>query len=150
MGLIWTFFFPPYILFHQMYSQIKGIRWGNILEQQQQQHIPNVFDSSLPGRSRAVFSGHMFKRDCSFLLPLKNNFILIRGITLYSEFAQILFHSWFSPFLNSWRWNIRILKTALEALVCVWGGGWLVISLCLNAGCCNHSFLYGEKKIVCT
>lgn len=155
MGLIWTFF-PPYIFFHQMYSQIKGIGWGNILEQQQQQqHIPNVFHLSLPGRSLVLPRSLLWTRvqdRPQVFTSFKNILILIRGITLYSEFAQIFVSFLFSPqFLNSWRWNIRILKTALEALVR--GGEWLVIALCLNAGCCNHSFLYGKKNclhlIVC-
>lgn len=118
--------FPPYILFLQMYSQIKRMRdcLGAAACPQCQ-----VFDLS--------FLGDPMCSPNPLWTPVHERCELF---TSYINFVIVNLHrfsfnsvSFVCPILNSWQWTT--------------GKASLGIGLCLNAGCCNYSFLY-EKKVM--
>lgn len=145
-------FSEPFV--YLIYSQIKGIRWGIVSEQQ---HIPKAkplsfffFSTSwvIPG---AVLK-HLLESDC-FSLPLQT--FLIRGITFKECIvAQIFFHSCsfffvFSPphfWIRDGGTQAKIFRRhLLEALG---ENGSLLLSVStLDAAIV---VFYMEKKIVCT
>ena len=147
MGLIWTFFSPLHFVSSNVFTD-KG--------NQMREHFGAAAAAAYPQRLWFVTSWaipccllwtHVQERLQLFTSFKKQFYFNQRYHTLQWICTDLVSFLVFPIFELMTVEHKNFEDSFGSTCVCVWGGGWLVISLCLNAGCCNHSFLYGEKKL---